>query len=181
MKSKPDPNWKNCPAPPNFRPAEDIITAEFSREAPPFIRPGKFRARGRRADGLRYERRGQEWLTAILPYSYVASPWFKFKRRSPNSAWAWCQPDGLDIDIRRGLITIVEFKLQHTSKAWWQTRRLYEPVVRELFHPSIWEFAIVEIVRWFDPDVAFPEKFTFVSDITKAVPGGFHIHIWNGR
>lgn len=177
MKTK--PSWKNCPPPPNFRPAEDIITAEFSRVAPPFIKPN--RAKGSRADGLRYDRRGQDWLTAAYPASYVASPWFRFKRRALNSAWAWCQPDGLAIDIRRGLITIVEFKLQHTSKAWWQTRHLYEPIVREIFGEHKWDFAIVEIVRWFDPDVAFPEKFTFISDISKVEPGGFHIHIWNGR
>lgn len=95
----------------------------------------------------------------------------------------YCQPDGLDFDFDKGLITIVEFKLQHTSNAWWQTRELYEPVVRKIFPSSLWEIAIVEIVKWFDPDAAFPERYNFVKDLSFSTvkPNEFHLHIWNGR
>lgn len=121
-------------------------------------------------------------------YTYVPSPWFRFancldqfaRSHSQSRHIAWCQPDGLDIDIKRGLITVVEFKLQHTSAAWWQTRRLYEPVVRRVFG-GLWDFAIVEIVKWYDPDVAFPERFSFISSLADAAPGRFHVLVWNGR
>ena len=125
-------------------------------------------------------------------HSYIPGPWFRFaqvapygdssaRSRSWSQPWLWCQPDGLDIDIRRGLITIVEFKLQHTSAAWWQTRRLYEPVVKAVFGTELWRFAIVEIVKWFDPDTAFPERFSFIPHLSAITPGGFHVHIWNPR
>ena len=117
-----------------------------------------------------------------LPQS---QPWLRFAQLLPAGArsrsWSWCQPDGLDIDIRRGLITIVEFKLQHTSAAWWQTRQLYEPVVKAVFGAAQWAFSIVEIVKWFDPDTAFPERFSFIPSLADARPGAFHVHIWNPR
>ena len=175
--------------PRNFRPAGEVLFAEFSPSPPPFIEDTEIRGvRGRRADGVRYEIKGQEWLVSAREHSYVQSPWFRFapagddaRRAARATSCSWCQPDGLDIDIRKGLILIVEFKLQHTANAWWQTRKLYEPVVRAAFGSELWSFAIVEIVKWYDPDVAFPEHFTFIPDLGAAEPGGFHVHNWNGR
>ena len=172
--------------PRGFLPAGEVTSVQFSPTAPSFAKLTK--VKGKRARGIRYEQKAQEHLLNIRPLTYVPSPWLKFKssKRSPigyANGWRWCQPDGLDIDINSGLITIVEFKLSHTANAWWQTRELYEPVVKKLFPPSLWQFSIVEIVKWFDPDTYFPEEFHFIRNLRfqDTRPGRFHLHIWSGR
>ena len=160
-----------CPAPPRFTPAGAVRVAELSLHKPPFIAPP--RTRGSKAAGVRYERRAQSVLQDRYGDLYVRSPWFHFL----STTWRWCQPDGLLVDIARGKITIIEIKLKHTSDAWWQTRRLYEPVVKKVFPPSIWSYAVAEVVRWYDGDVAFPEHFTFVPDPRHVPVGSLGIHI----
>ena len=136
---------------------------------------------GRRAKGIRYEEKAQEKLLQARGDTYVPSPWFRFRSRNGGKLY-YCQPDGLDFDILRGLITIVEFKLQHTPSAWWQTRKLYEPVVKHIFGETNWDYSIIEIVNWYDPDTTFPESLNLVKDLSfdSIKPGEFHLHIWNG-
>jgi len=166
-----------CPPPNNFRPAGEFEHAELALTAPPFIR--NVRRRGRRAQGLKYERKGHEHFEKLFPQSYVPGPWFRlwpFRTAHP----LWCQPDGLLLDLRASRITIIEFKLKHTSDAWWQTRKLYEPVVRYVFGPD-WNYSICEVVRWFDPDTAFPERFSFTKDPFAVPTGRLAVHLWGGR
>jgi hypothetical protein len=91
----------------------------------------------------------------------------------------WCQTDGLLFDVDRGLITLVECKYQHTSDAWWQLKMLYLPVLRTIF-PG-WEFATVEVVKWYDPATKIPEPVFLLPDVGAAQPGKFNVHIWNPR
>lgn len=171
------------PRPRKFVPAGEVAQAvlEFN---PPFNLVKPKRRTGRKADGLRYERKVQERLTGLYPDQYVESPWLRFRERNCQR-YRLCQPDGLLIDIRRGKITIVEIKLSHTAYAWWQTRQLYEPVVKALFgnseNPGRWKFAICEIVKWYDPDVVFPERYTLISDPCGVLPDHIGVHIWGGR
>ncbi|MAH46428.1 hypothetical protein CMI37_11390 [Candidatus Pacearchaeota archaeon] len=134
---------------------------------------------------MRYERKAQAYVDEAAAGNYVPSPWLRFLSRVSESntetELRWCQPDGVLIDIFTGQITIVEFKLQHTSEAWFQTRQLYEPVLQSIFPTGLWAYSVVEIVCWMDPDVAFPERFSFLPDINEARPGQFHVHIWNPR
>lgn len=166
------------PRPNHFRPAGDISSVHFSPTPPSFLKQET--VSGKRAEGIRYEDKAQERLLSARPLTYAASPWLHFWEGDQDY---WCQPDGLDIDIRAGLITIVEFKLSHTPQAWWQTRKLYEPVVRHLFHNAPWRYSVLEFVKWFDADTAFPEPLRFVRDLTFShiKPEAFHLHIWNGR
>lgn len=173
----PPPLVRRLPPPPDkFRPVEDVLWVEHSLTPPPFIAMKvRENVRGRRADGIKYEKRVQEWLRRTRSNTYVASPWFHFSSIAFQDRW--CQPDGLDLDVNRGVATVVEIKLQHTAKAWWQLRSLYEPVVTEWLGKN-WSVAILEVCKWFDPDVAFPERVRFTSNCSAAV-GPFNVQIWS--
>jgi hypothetical protein len=56
---------------------------------------------------------------------------------------------------------LFEVKARFTSDAWWQLRKLYEPVVRAAFSPKT--LLSVIICRSFDPSVAFPEPYELVD------------------
>jgi hypothetical protein len=126
---------------------------------------------------MRYERKVQCYLLDIFPHHYIASPWFTFQKHEGDKR-VWCQPDGLLIDLQLGLITLVEVKLRHTSDAWWQTRQLYLPVVRRLFGSRMWEYNILEIVRWYDADTLFPERYKLCPEIGGLAVDKFGVHIW---
>lgn len=168
------PRQKHFRPPDRFHPAGDFQYAEFSYEPPSFIKPHK--VTGARARGIRYEEKGQRHMDVIAPGRYVPGPWFRYV--SADNHRYWCQPDGLLFDFSRGTITIVEFKLKHTSDAWWQTRRLYEPVVKAVFGEELWRYSIVEIVKWFDSETTFPESFNMARDPTDLTIGSFNVHIW---
>ena len=46
---------------------------------------------------------------------------------------------------------------------------------------KLWHFKPLEVVRWFDPSVAFPEHCEMVGDLRKTDRGRFGVHIWNDR
>ena len=165
-----------CQPPRNFEPAGTVLWAEIHVNPPPFLNGVHERPRGLKAKGLRYEANGQKYLLQRYPDKYVPSPWLRFES-AHNVASRWCQPDGLLLDIRALRLTIVEFKFKHTSNAWWQTRHLYEPVVRSLF-PLIRDVRICEVVRFLDPATPFPETFNYAASIEDVARGGFGVHIW---
>lgn len=175
---------KLCPPPRRFRPAGNIVEAEFTSQ-PPFITSKKTRNKAR-ADGLRYERKAHAYIADKFKDEHVLGPWIKFiSRNNPKRRGQslWCQPDALLIDLKRGEITVVEIKLKHTSDAWWQVRRLYTPVVEFMFGEG-WTYRALEITKWFDADTKFPERFEFIdslSEISQSNAGTFHVHLWNGR
>lgn len=70
----------------------------------------------------------------------------------------------------------MEFKYQHTVDAWNQLRLLYEPVVKALTPGR--QITVLEIVKWYDCGVAFPEPVRLVSDIAKFDGDGFGVHIF---
>lgn len=72
----------------------------------------------------------------------------------------------------------MEIKYQHTSDAWWQVEHLYLPVLRWAFPPDLWSFARVEVVKWYDPAVAFPERVSLIPHVDKAFGApGWPVHI----
>ena len=147
--------------PERFRAAGIVTYAELSREPPPFIR--KRRYTGRRAEGIRYENKVQTHLLYEFPDMYVPSPWLHF-RNEDNRRLHWCQPDGIIIDLLRGIVTCIEIKYSHTSDAWWQTRKLYVPVLQRIFPANLWSVQICEIVKWYDAAVHFPEPIELASE-----------------
>lgn len=159
-----------------FRPAGLVLSASFAR--PPHLR--KKRYTGRRLEGIRYERKVQDYLSTFYGDRYLASPWLRFYPRAQGdepARWRWCQPDGLLIDLAKGRITIVEVKYQHTSDAWWQVKHLYLPVLKKMFPESWWEFDFCEVVKWYDPSTLFPEKTVLAQEVSMKHPN-FKVHIW---
>ena len=156
--------------PAGFRPAQAPRATHFC--VPPNLKKRQYK--GRRAAGIRYEKRVHEYLESFYGEHYLASPWLKF---FDEGKWRWCQPDGLIWDLARGVITIVEVKYQHVELAWWQTRRLYAPVLRSMFPPHLWKIEVCEVVKWYDPSVVFPERVVLASDVDNP-HSGFKVHIW---
>lgn len=158
------------PAPASFKPAGRILDARFC--PPPALKRKRYT--GRRLAGVQYEKKVQAHLCDLYPDRYIPSPWLKF---FAEGKWRWCQPDGLLLDIKRGRITIVEVKYQHTADAWWQVRHLYEPVLRAIFPAELWHFDACEIVKWYDPEITFPERVVLAQEVDMKHPA-FKVHIW---
>lgn len=146
--------------PKGFRPAEGVRRADLSNTPPPFLRPVVLK--GKQKAGMDYEARGHIKLSGLFAEAYLDSPWFTFTDRRDKGRW--CQPDGLIFDLHRNRITIVEFKLKHCPRAWWQLHKLYLPVIKAAFG-SDWEFCLVEICRTFDPATPFEGTIKRVKDL----------------
>jgi hypothetical protein len=139
-----------CLPPPNFKPVRKVDAAWFVK--PPGFIYGRG-ARGARAGGIRYERKAQELLQHRYDGRYLPSPWIRF---STEGGFRLCQPDGLLFDVKRGRLTVLEIKLKHTSDTYYQLLQFYVPVLAFLFPRALWEIRCCEIVKWYDPGVAFP-------------------------
>lgn len=154
-----------------FHPAGQVLHAAFC--PPPALR--KRRYTGSRLAGIRYEAKVHEYLTQVYGLRYVQSPWLRFF--SAGEGHRWCQPDGLIIDTQAGRITIVEVKYQFTSDAWWQIKRLYEPVLRVIFPAELWHFDYCQVVKWYDPNVKFQEPIVLAHEVDMRHKH-FKVHIW---
>lgn len=149
---------------------DDVQSAHFCTE-PSFVRTG--RRRGRRADGLRYEKKANEHLCSLSDL-YLPGPWIIYVVAGKPY---WCQPDGLNLDYKRGVVTIVEVKLNHTAEAI-KLRDVYEPVVRRIFQRPQWGVKLVEVTRWYDPDVPFPEATSLCARPFEHMANSIGVHIW---
>lgn len=69
----------------------------------------------------------------------------------------------------------MEVKYQHTIDAWYQLRLLYEPVVKVLLGLPT---AVLEVVKWYDCAVEFPEAARLVKDVAEHKGDEFGVHIW---
>lgn len=147
---------------------------EYSPIPPPFVNTQ--RRTGKRAEGIRYEKKVHLLNEERFGERYVASPWFRFQELGGERV-RWCQPDAILFNLEEGTITIVECKLQHTSDAWWQLKWLYLPVLSKAFPGTLWEFRLIEVVKWFDPATAFPEKVKMRADIEGVRKGDFAVNI----
>lgn len=128
-----------------------------------------------RRKGVKYEERAQEYLADLYGDAYVPSPWFQYQNADEDKA-RYCQPDGLLFESRLQKVVIVEVKLRHTSKAWWQLRRKYGPLLHQVF-PWM-EVAYVELVQWYDVDTAFPEAVHLRPRISQARSNEIQVTIW---
>lgn len=100
--------------------------------------------------GRHYEQRVQDVLQEIYVDKFRASPSILY--RDKKSRLRRAIPDGL-LDVGNYLL-VIEIKLTHTEKAWWQLERLYAPLVQHLFLNR--RILLVEICRSYDPTIQFP-------------------------
>ena len=124
---------------------------------------------------MKYEARAQQHLSSIYGEAYIPAPWFQYQEDG-ESRVRYCQPDGLLYSPRLDRITIVEVKLRHTEKAWWQLRHKYGPLLRHIF-PWM-EIAYVELVQWYDVAIPFPEVVYLRPHIRMARPDEIQVTIW---
>jgi hypothetical protein len=144
------------------------------RRAPSFanLKPTSARARL----GVKYEQKVHARLEDLFGLEYNPSQWFAYGYRGETK---YCQLDGLLFSEVRKLLILLEVKYSHTADAYWQVENLYLPVVRKWMQDSGYRIATVEVVKWYDPNVAFPRKPTLIDDILNAKPENFSVHILN--
>ncbi len=123
-----------------------------------------------RARGIGYEKKAQKELFRRYSEGYCESPWLRY---FADGKWRFCQPDGLLIRPDCSVL-IFEIKHSHTQRAWWQLRRLYQPVVQKLF-PG-WPIEVCEVVKWYEPDPFFPEFVRLMEDPLTPT-SDFKVHI----
>lgn len=134
------------------------ITIEFTHTA------GSSGLTAAQKAGLRYEAKAQLHLRELLT-DYCPSPIFYF---IDDNGSRKCVPDGIYLPRKFGdPIFVFEIKTQHMPEAWFQLRKLYEPVVRAKFPLS--PVGCIEVCRSFDPEMQFPEKPVLLDDIQQAV------------
>lgn len=180
MSSTPHKAWsmqENYVAPMGFRPAGEVRAAFWSpvqKDVPRsdlgLVASG---SRSQRA-GRRFESRVQSLLVgAWAQLEYVPGPWISFTtNETPNTRR--CQPDGLLVNRDKGVVLCVEVKHAHTPDAWFQVRRLYQPVLAKLFDG--FRFTCVEIVKTLDLSRGFPEVTLVVESLDELMA-----HAWTGE
>lgn len=155
------------------QPVGGIRWVKMQSDAPLFIDESE-RRYGRRAEGIRYERKVHEEFLKRYP-GYLPSQWFSYADAEGDDKW--CQTDGLIIDPWRGRMVIVECKLQHTADAEKQLFRIYLPVLRALF-AGTYELACCEVVSWFDCATLTARRPKLCEEPLNAERGSFNVHIW---
>jgi hypothetical protein len=145
-----------APRPPRgFRPIRGALSnVRFGGETPKAVG----RTYSQRA-GIAYEQKIHDVLSAIYGAHYCINPSILFTTGTQTRR---AIPDGiLRIESR---LVLIEVKLTHTEKAWWQLRRLYAPLLAAIAAPGT-PIQCVEICRAYDPDVQFPEPHEVVTSL----------------
>lgn len=120
-------------------------------------------------NGLRYEQKAHLYLQETLQ-DYAVSPRFNFR---DDTGGRICIPDGLFYPLGMNKpVFIFEIKISHTSDAWWQLRRLYQPVVARYFANTERAVGVVEVCQSLDPATPFPENYVVIEDLRKWVEAG---------
>lgn len=156
--------------------AESIRAVKLLPYRPPFIKPKK--VRGAKAVGLRYEHKALDKLERLADragVTFVRSPWIEYVDGTGRN---WCQPDGIFLDTKNSTGVCVEIKYKHTADSWFQLWKLYIPLL-QILYPG-YTFGAVEMVKWLDPAVVFPERFDLTSSpLTVVSLQRTSVHIWN--
>lgn len=112
--------------------------------------------------GLAFETKVHDVLDAIYDVDYRASPSILYE---DDRGLHRAIPDGM-LRIGRTLV-VVECKLSHTERAFWQLSKVYIPLLSRLTIPNI-RVVGIEICRNFDPDLKWPERFEILTSLHKA-------------
>jgi hypothetical protein len=116
------------------------------------------RVRGAKRAGVLFEKKVNDALTTLHP-EYLSGLGFTFMDSGIRGI---CIPDGVLYNSR--FVIVVEVKLRHCIDAWHHLRRLYAPVVSLAFKKPV---VCVEIVKYFDPAVRFPEPTKMIRSLSE--------------
>lgn len=164
----------DVPPPRRYRPIEGVITnVSINKE---FFGARNSTPTQTQRRGLRYEDKVLSALADTFANSFVSGPALHFRDKN---GFRTLVPDGLFFP-HRNRVVVIEVKLSHTSDAWWQLRKLYEPVLRALFLRE--SVLLCEVCRNFDPQTPFPEVFVpvdrLMSFALEAKDGTFGVYPW---
>lgn len=159
-----------------------MVWAQHAPEPSFSLQAHTIKATGAKRQGINYERRAQDYIETWMrvqesSIEYLRSPWLCYKALGSGEQLLYCQPDGLFVDLPNHRCTIVEIKLQHTSEAYFQIKKLYQPVL-EIIYPDF-VFSSLEIVKWLDPHTKFPVPFRLAEDLFYKDETKFGVHIYN--
>lgn len=163
--------------PPGFLPAEGVREARLLPVAEQAALRSSPDAKASIRAGLRYEAKALAMLRESWQRlgDFLPGPWISFEDKHGVRR---CQPDALLVTEEH--VLIVEIKHTHTQNAWWQLRRLYEPVVRAL--DKRLPIYVCEVCKFADPHAAFPEEICLWESPAVAMwPGKFNVLMYNPR
>lgn len=144
-------------APSTVRVAREVRAAWPCGDGP-FGRTSRITGTPAQKAGKRYERKVLKGLSTEFGENLHPSPWFKF---SDESGQHYCQPDAVFFGPE-GLV-VFEVKIRIVEKAWWQLRRLYEPVVSRAYRMPT---SLCLICKHVDPAVPFPERYELIPSLS---------------
>lgn len=98
--------------------------------------------------GLRYEQKVHDVLSAIYEAQFTPSPCILFEE---GTRLRRAIPDG--ILMLGNCVVVVEVKYTHTEFAWWQLKRLYEPLITRIYPGKT--IRCVEVCHTYDPGTIF--------------------------
>lgn len=167
--------------PPWFKPAGEVLAARYSSRGP-WTAEGETkqhvsarvpeneqhvsaagRGQGSKKLGVKFERKVQNELVSLFGPIFQLGPFLEFSSAEGKEP-RLCQPDGLVL-FASGWTLIIEIKLAHTLSAWFQLRKLYQPVVTKL-NPTR-PIRVVEICQLADPQVLLPEPIHWLEDFSE--------------
>lgn len=161
--------------PRGFVPAKTVQKARFSEHLPRWVGEEVERTPNQKK-GIAYESLVHEMLDSRYGDAYQASPWLVYWEKDHLTVPRTCQPDGLLIDMQRGIITVVEVKLYNSVMAWWQLLWKYSPVVRQLL-PGF-QLKYLEVVKFDDPAIVVPGEVFRVADPEEIPVDGYGVLTW---
>lgn len=159
-----------CAPPRRFRSAEGVLRAWPSGAGPFSSTPSLRGKSAAQKAGIRYERKIISELISEYPDGLRPGQWFRFE---DASGLRWCQVDALRVEPQRAIV--FEVKSRFSSDAWWQLRKLYEPVVRLAFKVPV---VPVVICRNFDPWAQFPEAYSVIHKLSSIQPDVLNVLPW---
>lgn len=166
-------NTSPCPPPSRFKGCGEVERVRPLAGVPPFAL-GKRRAKGAKAAGLRYEKRVRQELEAQFGPAASFRYWLEFYQKGTYKR-GLCELDAL-IQLRDGVLCIIEAKIKHTSDAWWQLRKLYQPLIQTLYPEH--RVLVCEVCKFLDPAVPFPEPIVMVTSPDELDCDGFGVCMW---
>ena len=110
---------------------------------------GRSRSTPAKSSGLRYQRKVEKWLKSHYgEHSLFIGQWLEYRDASGRR---YAQPDAWVIG--RTKVALFEIKVGHSELAWWQLKKLYLPLLAQLYELPV---VPVEIVKSYDPLAFFP-------------------------